>query len=416
MIVAEWIPFGKNHIMAFNEQLDSLRSQRIRGTLLTSYVDEAPEASTFSIKPILTEVTIAGFDPYRFLKFTAKLMYPEVVEQLEELGVYVESSGLIRYSADLFEVKGEERVPFDHLAMVLSDIVRDTSSMMDTMLSNFQRRVISIVTEKPLDRDKYTVVVTDELSPALASAVDYHDSEEKEGELNQIVEFVYSFNDLPNGDKLFGGTSGLVLVTRDVEAYEDALRLHLLVHSLELIKNSLFRHLWVHWDRIREAHDRLRKRGIGFAAEAQEMLSQFRSEVILVDNITAYMKQTIDGAEADWKALADSVGEGGRSLSGILNLEDSLTAAADRIEDIKNIAEALTNEIDGLSTLASTIVSNAVTSEARKLGYISLAIALIAFAVPFLFEQPLNLLAAVAAIALATTTIYRLQTRGLRKR
>nr|MDO8082970.1 hypothetical protein [Candidatus Freyarchaeota archaeon] len=106
LVMSEWIPFGHNHIIAFNEQLDSVK--KVKGSLLTDMIDKSPETSTFKTPPVLTEVDVINFDIDEFVNFKAKICYPEAVEQEEEFAVHVDSSGRVIYGVEMVKIGGKK--------------------------------------------------------------------------------------------------------------------------------------------------------------------------------------------------------------------------------------------------------------------------------------------------------------------
>ncbi|MEM2900601.1 MAG: hypothetical protein QXT63_07395, partial [Thermoplasmata archaeon] len=51
-LIGEYIPFGCNHIVAFNNKLGSY--MRVKSALLTQVIDEDPGGTQFSIPPVMT--------------------------------------------------------------------------------------------------------------------------------------------------------------------------------------------------------------------------------------------------------------------------------------------------------------------------------------------------------------------------
>ena len=136
--ISEWCPFGQNAISTLNGILDSVKG--VRDSLLTGTVDEAPETSEFSMKPMFTRVILEDFDRYDWIKFTAHIEYLEVVEQVRRMAVHVDKSGFVNYSLSLDQVVGRDReFPLDAVSAVVADVVEDTSMMMEALLTQFQR-------------------------------------------------------------------------------------------------------------------------------------------------------------------------------------------------------------------------------------------------------------------------------------
>ncbi len=54
--ISEYIPFGSNHIIAFNDELDC--QKEVKDGLMTSFVDMEPAKATFRVDQELTKVTV----------------------------------------------------------------------------------------------------------------------------------------------------------------------------------------------------------------------------------------------------------------------------------------------------------------------------------------------------------------------
>lgn len=412
VLISEWIPFGRNHMIAFNDELDSFHGTR--GTLLTDRVDRSPSKSTFETSPILTEVTVKNFDASRYVDFIARVYYPEVVEQIEEIGIHIEDTGFVLYGTELSEVAGRKpTIPLDHISRVISDMVQDTSVAMDTLLSTFQRRVLELVYfDKPKDRDKFSVLIANDIEPRLKTAEDYQDGEEKENEINQVVEIAYDFRDLDQEDKLFIGTHGIILISKNHKAYEQLISLYALVQSLSSFQSNLFTKLWTLWDLVKDSRKKLVEMGLKYLTKAQEELAEYRSDIILIDNITGYMREAVEKTRKNWSELKGKSSKAGQELAEVLEIGKGIEMVEERIDDINNVAEGLTNEIDGLGSLVNVLADHAMTNEARNIEYLAIFLSIGAILAQVFYGQPTMLLSSIALLgALLFMTHFLLRKR-----
>ncbi|MHA1132591.1 MAG: hypothetical protein ACTSQQ_17530, partial [Candidatus Helarchaeota archaeon] len=143
--IAEYIPFGSNHIIAFNTELDSLGV--VEGGLLTSNIDQEPKKSTFQVVEELTNVVVKRFDPNDFIQFEAEISFSNIGNIIQEecLGVHVDASGRVLYGCHLHELVGKTDLhSLDNISRVISDIIADSSQMMMNLLSTYQRRLLEL--------------------------------------------------------------------------------------------------------------------------------------------------------------------------------------------------------------------------------------------------------------------------------
>jgi hypothetical protein len=247
VLMGEWIPFGENQILALNDKLGS--AERVQGGLLTAIVDDEPESMIFECKPGLTSVRIVDFDLFNFIAFQAEIHFPEDagILQLEHFGMFVTSEGAITYGLQLKNVLGSETdaVSLDHLARVLMDIRQDSSQIMDSLLSAYQRHFLNeLYYGLALNRTKYQVLICDYIHPVL-SADGYVNDRALKNEFNQVLGetqcavdlFPAGVTDLLSDKRILVvmGREGILVVGKDAPMFESYL-----VSYLNLMARSLF--------------------------------------------------------------------------------------------------------------------------------------------------------------------------------
>ncbi|MCK5252119.1 MAG: hypothetical protein KAQ96_04185, partial [Thermoplasmata archaeon] len=184
--ISEWVPFGQNAISTFNDSIDALKG--VKSSLLTGTVDEEPDSSKFEIEPKFTRVFLEDFDQYNWVKFKAVVEYPEQVEQIEEIATHVDKAGFVNYNLSLDQIEGRtSKFSLDKTSHILADLIEDTSVMIEALLSQYQRRALRSVYGPTPFRTKFTVAITSALMPEQPQAAGYHDKEDQENEINQIV-------------------------------------------------------------------------------------------------------------------------------------------------------------------------------------------------------------------------------------
>lgn len=249
--ISEWCPFGQNAIQTFNDSIDSLKG--IKTSLLTGKVDEEPATSKFSIKPKFTRVLLKDFDIYNWIKFEGKIEYPEKVKQIERIGTYVDKNGFINYGLELQRI-GDRTSNFslDETTAIMADLVEDTSIMMEALLTQFQRRILKVVYGDTPFRPKFIVATTSGIIPEHDSAIGYHDGEEQENEINQLVNIAHKFFDLPTGEKVIVGTFGIIFISDQPKAFGKLLSFYSFIRGFQLFQTLFFNRLRRMWDQIKD--------------------------------------------------------------------------------------------------------------------------------------------------------------------
>ncbi|MBD3226934.1 MAG: hypothetical protein GF329_02000 [Candidatus Lokiarchaeota archaeon] len=359
---AEYIPFGTNHIIAFNEELDCQRD--VKEGLMTSYIDDEPEKATFIIDETLTKVKIVDYDPNDYVQFIASIVYEEIVEQKEEISVYVDAYGRVIYGTKITEIDNfNDKLSLDKLTRVISDIVLDSSRMINTLLSTYQRRLLNLVYfDTPEFRNKFVVLLAKGIKPD-HKASRFNDGEDLENELNQILSTTNIFHDMSNSDdKLFYGLEGMILVSKNPEKYEEILPILLFYLSLDIFQKNYFSKMFMLWDEIKESRKFLEEGDIdpNATSQARDILSRVSAAVVLMNEVLAFMTKSVESMKKEWNNLDKSHPEI-KELIELLSLDDIVDKAAIRVSDAQLVVSGLTEEISGVNGLINSLTEKQMT-------------------------------------------------------
>ncbi len=357
IFIAEYIPFGSNHIIAFNEELDSLGA--VEGGLLTSLIDKEPKKTTFLVEEELTNVIVRKFDPNDFIQFEAMITYENVgdIEQEECFAVHVDASGRVIYGCELKKlVEKTEMHSLDNISRVIADLVADSSQMMMNLLSTYQRRLLELVYfDRPLNRNKFIMITAKSIVPD-EDASFYVREAGYRNELNQIINQVYKSTNLSDGGKCFFGSEGLILISEHPEKYEEILAVIGFFQGLDIFQKNYFSKMFMLWDEVRDARKKIDESGYDPNAitEAQTILSRVSAAVVLMNELLQFMQTATEVIVEEFnklKPLSDVQAE----LAAFVELEDVLDKATIRIKDASLIVAGLKDEIQGVNGLVATL-------------------------------------------------------------
>lgn len=353
--ISEYIPFGSNHIIAFNDELDC--QKEVKDGLMTSFVDMEPAKATFKVEEDLTKVTVTQYDPNDYVMFNASIAFEEVVEQQEELSVYVDAYGRIIYGTKIEEIDDEAEFSIDKLSRVFADIVIDTSQMMNSLLTTYQRRLLELVYfGTPEFRNKFVIMVAKEITPD-KKAIEFHDGEDLENELNQVLTLTTEFKDLENGtDRFFYGTEGLLLVSSNPEKYEDLLSIAAFYLGLDIFQKNYFQKMFMLWDEIKESRKLMNMGDIdpNAISEAKAIISEVSAAVVLMNELLSFMRKSCENMNNEWAEL-DKSDPNIQEIIETITLQDMVGKALTRIEDAKLVVSGLTEEIGGINGLVNSL-------------------------------------------------------------
>lgn len=356
IFITEYIPFGTNHIIAFNEELDSQGA--IEGGLLTSIIDQEPLKSTFLVEEDLTNVVVKRFDPNDFIQFEAKISYGNVceIEQDEHFAVHVDASGRVIYGCEMIHLAGEkEWMSLDKLSRVIADLVADSSQMMMNLLSTYQSRLLELVYfERPLNRNKFIILTAKGIKPNESSNF-YMDEAAYRNELNQIINQVFRTKDLKDGGKCFFGSEGLILLSNSPEQYEELLSIVGFFQGLDVFQKNYFSKMFMLWDEVRDARNMLDRSGFDPNAigEAQAILSRISAGVVLMNELLEFMETAVENISKEFKSLQLTSSQ--QELMEFVDLGDTVAKASIRVKDAALIVAGLKDEIQGVNGLVATL-------------------------------------------------------------
>lgn len=168
ILIGEWIPFGANQIVALNDKLGSL--ERVQGGFFTAQTAPDMAATQFEFEPGLTSVQILDFHVTRFLNFEAEVFYPEEpgIVQVENFGIHIHRNGTVVYGLRMESVMDrlQDHMSVDHLARVLVDIQQDSSKIMNSLISSYQRALLDLVfCDDASNRNKFNLLIADAITP-----------------------------------------------------------------------------------------------------------------------------------------------------------------------------------------------------------------------------------------------------------
>jgi len=353
--ISEWVPFGQNAISTFNDSIDSLKG--VKSSLLTGTVDEEPDSSNFEIEPRFTRVFLEDFDRYNWIKFKAFVEYPEEVEQIEEIATHVDKAGFVNYGLVLEEVEGKTaQFSLDVTSYILADLIEDTSVMIEALLTQFQRRALRSVYGKTPLRPKFIVAMTSSLMPEQPQAMDYHDREAQENEINQIVGVAYEFFNLPPTEKVIVGTKGMLFITSRPDHFSSLINFYSFVRSLQMFQSIFFSRLRQMWDVVKD----IRKNILHLTREEdlanmEQELSELSSNIVLIEELAAVMAVSTLDMKSMWAANSPGLDMDNKRLAERLDIDREIVVVGDKIQDMSGVANGLVDEIGGLRDMVQTL-------------------------------------------------------------
>jgi WD repeat-containing protein 35 len=358
VLITEWIPFGTNHIASMSLKLGA--SERIKNAMFTQVIDHDPGGTELTVSPGLTEVYVKSEVFGETINFDASIYYPEDpgIIQVEEFGVNVSSMGriLLGLNVDKIASHSRDRVSLDHLSRLMSDIVLDSSKMLETLLTSYQKNLLSLVfMSRHLNRDKYALVICENIMP-LKNVEDYLDAEGYECELKQIIEEVIDTVQLKDGFIIIG-SHGTLLCSKEFKKYEPVLIDFIGVKALEIFMQNFFTSQFVLNDIIRDIKELIAKSETDPRAveNVQALLSKASGDSTLMKEIQGYLTESVQSFEKNLEKNYLSYDSKLKEISDYLKIKKSLNLLSDRIFDMEKIINGTLKSLEGLAAVTEVI-------------------------------------------------------------
>ncbi len=348
VIICEWIPFDPNIFEEISEQLEA--KEREKGILLTDEIDNYPERAVFEKPPVVSTISVVNYEFNRKLVLEAFLGYPEVVKQVEKVGITITDYGFISSGLVVEKVDGEENVSLDKLSRIIFDVVDDTSRLMSGILSLYQRRILNIIypryKESGFERRKFIIVQSSSAQVAGVGEVSPKDAEiilnePYINEVKQIIGSVISYHH-DNNVLVINGVNGIFIIGDPPGDY----RIHAALRSMHIFLEDLTNYLWMIWENLSEARRVLSKGTVGEVKDIRGKLTQLLSDLTLLKTSLEAMEYSIGRIEEESGLVSDG-------LLGSLEHSKMMVAVKNRIKSVRNLFESLEREIDGILSMIS---------------------------------------------------------------
>jgi len=222
-LLVEWLPFGENSIAHMCLNLGSL--ERNSSGMFSSTIDTAPSELCLKIPPGLTHVKILDSDMCHHINVEAEINYPEDegIVQVEFFGINISTRGNVVFglAVDSMMTRRADNVSIDLLTRMAVDVVQDSSTILDDMMTAYQREQLEALYQgHSAVRLKYCAYIAQKIEPCFATYAQYLDGQDHEMEIAQIIGPVRLGKDLTEQHFLFIGVLGVMVVGPRAHQYD----------------------------------------------------------------------------------------------------------------------------------------------------------------------------------------------------
>ncbi len=361
VLLSEYIPCDRNILESIGKKIMSGRETQ--GEFVTMLMDEVPESTIFTSEKMCNSIRVIDSLPTEYITCEASIQDPTdvEVEQKEQVGIYLSHDGHIIYGAHITEVDGKldiskDGVSLDKLARIIIDLSYDTSLMMDTLLTQHQRRLMECVYKgTSSSRYKFVGILAENIEPHFDDPEDYMDDEEYQNELEQILDdLVFAHKNERDGSIILSGESGIMVTSKSCEKYESVVTYYSLLRGSEIFVNALFDRVSLLWDELADVRKLIDKTTEGdhtVITKAQNILTDASANFTIIKSIGGYLTRGFELIHEGWKDESTKIDA---EILSVIDLESTLYRIVSRINDAEIDLKSLESEVEGLQTLLST--------------------------------------------------------------
>jgi len=341
IIVAEYIPFGANQMVQLNNNVGS--TERVQGGFISPLIDEDDTATSLVVSPNLTSIEILDYTITNHMNCEAEIRIPEDpgIIQVETFGISLNAEGTCFYGMQIEAVMGRIRdnVSLDHLARILVDVQQDSSTIVDSIISQFQRDLLNnIFLGDASNRNKVNLIIANEITPHL-TAEEYMDKSDYENELQQVIGDTKAAYDISENDTLVFGAHGLLVVGPNSRRYEPLLCAYLQYITIDIFLQNYFARLWILNDFLSNIDARIDIIDLNPSVlqDVRIDICRLSKEIIQLDEILGYLLEALEIMEIPPEPKEQT----GRSLYDRLEISGMRSQMVRRTTDLrKNIVSS----------------------------------------------------------------------------
>lgn len=346
MIVAEYIPFGANQLVQLNNNVGS--TERVQGGYISNVIDGDSSGTALELSPELTSVEVLDYTQTNHINFEAEIRFREDpgVVQVETFGISMNAEGTCFYGMQLEAVMNriKDNISLDHLSRILVDIQQDSSSIVDSVVSQYQRELLDLVFigDAP-NRNKINLIIANEITPHL-TAGEYMDKGEYENEFKQVIGDTKAAYDISEQDSLIFGSQGLLVCGPSARNYEPLLCAYLQFTTLDLFLQNFFSRIWILNDDLQASYQIVETIEYDPLAlsRSRNRLCTLSKEIIILDQILGYLYEALEMMEIP----PEPPEQAGRSLYQRLEISGQSDQLIRRVKDVKKNLTASQRNLD----------------------------------------------------------------------
>lgn len=358
IMVGEWIPFGCNQIMELTQKLGV--NDRVKGGYFSAVVDKHSTDTVLEVPVGLTKVSVNSCDMAQWINIEAEVEYPEDegITQVENFGIRYQRDGTTLYGLKLEAVMEAvlNDISLDNLARVMTDIHIDSSKVTESLCSDHQGKLLSMVFNgNEMNRNKVNVFIAEKITPKLR-ALRYLDGDALEAELKQVIGDTQHAFDITENDVVIFGDAGVLFAGPECIQHETLLLAYLALKAREDFVTNFFNRLFIVAEQMTE-----QQRLINTYYEDPTHVNAIRNNLARINEDCIMLEEVMRNLESSMEADAlpperMPQTKAGKRLYHILQIPKMERSLRGRIQDCEKQVSATRNEIEFLSNQITNVM------------------------------------------------------------
>jgi len=234
----------------------------------------------------------------------------------------------------------KDSISLDHLARLLVDVQQDSSRIVDSMLSAYQRELLDLIFlgDAP-NRNKVNLIIANEITPHL-TAEEYMDKGEYENELKQVIGDTKAAYDISEHDTLVFGAYGLLVAGPNSRHHEPLLCAYLQFVTVDIFVQNYFARLWILNDDMAKTKIMIEVEGPCDPTALRRIrhrICKLSGDIINLEEVLGYLLEALDVIEIP----PEPPEQAGRALYERLEISGMRSQLLRRTNDLqKNVSGA----------------------------------------------------------------------------
>merc|ERR1740138_203751 len=367
IIVAEYVPFGANQIVQLNNNVGS--TERVQGGYISPMVDSDAAGTNMEMTPELTAVDILDYTLTNHINFEAEIRFSEDsgVVQVETFGVSLNAEGTCFYGMQVEAVMDriKDNISLDHLSRLLVDVQQDSSKIVSSIISQYQRDLLQLIFLGDADfRNKVNLLIANEITPHL-TAEEYMDKGEYENELKQVIGDTKAAYDISEHDTLIFGAYGLLVAGPNSRHHEPLLCAYLQFITIDIFMQNYFARLWILNDDMQRTFKIIDIANTDPTAlkRIRDRICKLANDIIQLEEILGYLLEALDIIEIP----PEPPEQAGRSLYERLEISGMRSQLLRRTTDLKKNIGGASRYLEVLREMTGIVAEDRAYNLQRQL-------------------------------------------------